>query len=132
MPETTDQQGPAQRRGGVLLPTLIVLGVIVIAFVIFTGFYTDFLWFYSVDKTEVFTTQLVTRAVLFAGFGGLMFGALVLVMWLAWRTRPTFKGMTPEQASLERYRASIEPYRSKFMLVVAIVLGLLAGLTASG
>lgn len=132
MPETTDQQVPAQRRGGVLLPTLIVLGVIVIAFVIFTGFYTDFLWFDSVDKTEVFTTQLATRAILFAGFGGLMFGAIVLVMWLAWRTRPTFMGMTPEQASLERYRSSIEPYRAKFMLVVAIVLGLLAGLTASG
>ena len=132
MPEATDQQTTMQRRGGVLLPTLIILGVIVITFVIFTGYYTDLLWFESVDKTEVFTTQLVTRAIMFVGFGGLMFGGIVAIIWWAWRTRPTFRGMTPEQASLERYRASIEPYRVRLMLAVALVMGLLAGLTASG
>jgi uncharacterized membrane protein (UPF0182 family) len=106
--------------------------VIVITFVIFTGYYTDLLWFESVDKTEVFTTQIVTRAIMFVGFGGLMVGGIVAVMWWAWRTRPTFRGMTPEQASLERYRDSIEPYRVRLMLAVALVMGLLAGLTASG
>jgi len=132
MPEPTDQQATMQRRGGVLLPTLIILGVIVITFVIFTGYYTDLLWFESVDKTEVFTTQIVTRAIMFVGFGGLMLGGIIAVMWWAWRTRPTFRGMTPEQASLERYRDSIEPYRVRIMLAVALVMGLLAGLTASG
>ena len=135
MAGATDPQGaqaPPTRRGGVLLPTLIILGVVVVLFVLFTGFYTDWMWFESVDKTGVFTTQLYTRAVLFVASGGIMFGAVVLVMWWAWRSRPSFRGMTPEQASLERYRISIEPYRVRFMLVVAIVLGLMAGLTASG
>ena len=36
--------------GGVLLPTIGVLAAIVVSFVLFTGFYTDWLWFTSVDK----------------------------------------------------------------------------------
>ena len=53
-------------------------------------------------------------------------------MWWAYRSRPVFRGMTPEQASLERYRMSIEPFRGRFVLVASIVLGLLGGLTAAG
>ncbi len=60
------------RRRGVLLPTIIVLALLVGSFVVFTGFYTDWLWFVSVDKTEVFTTSLVTRALMFGVFGTIM------------------------------------------------------------
>ena len=131
---TFDASEPAagQRRGGVLLPTLIILGILVGGFVIFTGFYTDWLWFASVEKTSVFTTSLATRAVMFAVFGALMALAIGGTMWWAWRTRPVFRGMTPEQASLERYRMTVEPFRGRFVLVASIVLGLLGGLTAAG
>lgn len=54
----------AAGRGRVLLPTIIVLAVIVIGFVIFTGFYTDWLWFDSVGETEVFTVTLPTLSLL--------------------------------------------------------------------
>jgi uncharacterized membrane protein (UPF0182 family) len=57
--------------------------------------------------------------------------AVAFVMWLAWRTRPTFRGMTPEQASLERYRVALDPYRRRITLVVAIGMGIITGLTAS-
>ncbi len=121
----------APRRRGVLLPTIIVLAVLVGAFVIFSGFYTDWLWFDSVEKTQVFMTSLVTRAVMFVAFGTVMGLAVGLSMWIAWRTRPTFRGMTPEQASLERYRIAIEPYRRRFTILVAVGLGFITGLTAS-
>mgnify|MGYP006269452151 CR=1 FL=1 len=124
--------GPPRRRGGVLLPTLIVLGLLVAGFVIFTGFYTDWLWFVSVDKTAVFSTALVTRIVMFLAFGLLMGLVLAAVMWWAWRTRPVFRGMTPEQASLERYRTTIEPFRGRFVLAIAGIIGLLGGLSAAG
>ncbi|MEI7631250.1 MAG: UPF0182 family protein, partial [Actinomycetes bacterium] len=97
-----------RRRGGVLLPTLIILGVLVLAFVLFTGFYTDWLWYQSVQMTQVFTTSLKTRTILFFVFGLAMALVIMLVMWWAWRTRPTFRGMTPDQASLERYRVGID------------------------
>ena len=124
--------GTAPRRGGVLLPTIVILGVLVLCFVLFTGFYTDWLWFASVDMTGVFTTSLVTRSVMFGAFGLVMAAGLLACMWWAWRTRPTFRGMTPEQASLERYRVTLDPYRRRIALVVALVIGGLAGLTASG
>ena len=120
-----------QRRGGVLLPTIIVLGLIVLGFVLFTGFYTDWLWFQSIEKTSVFTTSLLTRGAMFAIFGVLMGVVLWLMMWWAWKTRPEYRGLTPEQASLERYRITIEPYRAKLALGLAVVIGLFAGLTAS-
>ncbi|MEI6363783.1 MAG: UPF0182 family protein [Actinomycetes bacterium] len=120
------------RRRGVLLPTLIILALLVGSFVIFTGFYTDWLWFDSVDKTEVFTTSLLTRAVMFAVFGAIMAIAVGAAMWIAWRTRPTFISMTPEQASLERYRIAIEPYRRRMTILIALGLGLITGLTAAG
>ncbi len=121
----------APRRRGVLLPTIIILAVLVGGFVLFAGFYTDWLWFVSVDKTQVFTTSLVTRAVMFVAFGTIMGLAVGLSMWIAWRTRPTFRGMTPEQASLERYRIAIEPYRRRFTILISIALGLVTGLTAA-
>lgn len=120
------------RRRGVLLPTLIVLAILVGAFVIFTGYYSDWLWFQSVDKTEVFTTSLITRLIMFAIFGAIMTIAVGLSMWLAWRSRPTFMSMTPEQASLERYRMALEPYRRRLTVLVSLGLGAITGLTAAG
>lgn len=119
------------RRRGVLLPTFLVLVALVGGFVLFTGFYTDWLWFESVDKSQVFTKSIVTRAVMFGAFGLVMGVAVGLAMWMAWRTRPTFRGMTPEQASLERYRVAVEPYRRRLTIAASIGLGLIAGLTAS-
>ena len=100
-----------RRKGGVLLPTIVILAGIVIAFVIFTGFYTEFLWFDSVDKAQVFNISLFTRAIMFAVMALIMAIVSSLALWISFRTRPYFVGSTPEQASLERYRIAIEPYR---------------------
>ena len=60
---------PRRRRGRALLPTLIIVGGLIIAFSIFTSFYTDLLWYQSVDYTDVFTTTLRAKALLFFVFG---------------------------------------------------------------
>ena len=52
------QKLPERRRGGVLLPTIGVLAAIVVSFVLFTGFYTDWLWFTSVDKPQVYMISI--------------------------------------------------------------------------
>jgi hypothetical protein len=41
-----------RRRNRALLPTLVILGALLIMFSIFTGFYTDLLWFRSVGFTS--------------------------------------------------------------------------------
>ena len=131
-PDDASSLDEVPRRRSVLIPTIILLALLVGGFVLFSGYYTDWLWFDSVGKTQVFTISLVTRIVMFFAFGAVMAFVVGLAMWLAWRSRPTFRGMTPEQASLERYREAIEPFRRRIGLVLVLGLGLIAGLTASG
>ncbi len=127
----TQGQPTTVRRRGVLLPTIVVLALLVGAWVVFAAVYTDWLWFDSVEMTSVFTTTVITRVMLFATFGITLAVVVAVAMWLAWRTRPTFAALTPEQASLERYRIAVEPYRRRITVVAATGMGLLAGLTAS-
>lgn len=121
-----------RRRRGVLLPTIIILGLLVGTFVLFTAFYTDWLWFGSVDKSEVFTTTLLTKAMLFGIFGVAMGLPFALVMVWAYRTRPVYRGLTPEQASLERYRMSIDGARKVITIIAGVLAGVLGGLAGAG
>jgi uncharacterized membrane protein (UPF0182 family) len=122
---------PAARRGRVLITTLVVIGVLIVGFVLFTSFWTDLLWYRSVNATNVFTTQLWTRIGLFLAFGALMAAAVAVNAWIPYRFRPVFQSMNAEQASLERYRLAIEPLRRILLIAVPLVLGVLAGASAS-
>jgi len=119
------------RRNRALLFTLVVIGVVVFGFTLFAGFYTDLLWFQSVDASSVFTTQLLTKLGLMVFFGGLMALIVGLNMWLAYRFRPVFRLMSPEQASLERYRMALDPLRRVAIIGIPLLLGLLAGVSAT-
>ena len=114
------------------MPTLVVLAVLFILFQFFTGVWTDVLWYRSVGFSQVFTTQLTTRLILFFLFGLLMAGAIVANVLIAYRVRPTFRGSSLEQQSLDRYRMAIDPYRKLIVGGIAIFLGLIAGSSASG
>lgn len=118
-------------RGRVLVPTILVLSGLVLAFVVFATYYSDWLWFGSVDKTSVFATTFMTQIGLFLVFGALMAGALALTAGIAFQTRPAFGRVTAEQASLERYRASVEPYRLAITIGLSALMGVMTGLSAS-
>src|SRR3954462_5400563 len=130
-------------RPPVSVPTLsrrakLVIGAIAVLLVLFTAIgtltnvYVDYLWFDETGFTEVFWTELQTRALLFAVAGVATGGLTALAIHLAYRFRPTFRLMSLEQQNLERYRQSIEPRRTLVLTSVAVVLGLFAGFTAQG
>ena len=130
------RQGPgrpvlAPRRRGALLPTLLVLGVLVVLVVIATRVWVDLLWFQSVGFARVFTTTLWVRTVLFVVGAVLTGGAIALSLSLGYRTRPVYAPVSPEQASLDRYREQVEPLRRLATVVIPIAVGLIAGATAS-
>ena len=129
---TAETPAGERRRGGVLLPTIGVLAAIVVSFVLFTGFYTDWLWFTSVDKPQVYTIAIITRGVLFLAASVLLALVVLVSLWVAYRTRPSFVGTTPEQVSLERYREAIEPFKGRLALAITVIIGLFGGLAASG
>jgi uncharacterized protein len=127
----------------VAVPTLsrrakLVLGAVAVLLVLFTAIgtltnvYVDYLWFDETRYTEVFWTELQTRALLFAVAGVATGGLVATAIYLAYRFRPAFRPMSLEQQNLERYRQSLEPRRGVVLTAVAVVLGLFAGFTAQG
>ncbi|RBY91838.1 membrane protein [Blastococcus sp. TBT05-19] len=128
-------------RPPVPVPTLsrrakLVIGAIAVLLVLFTvvgtltNVYVDYLWFDETGFTEVFWTELQTRAMLFAVAGVATGGLTALSMYVAYRFRPAFRPMSLEQQNLERYRQSLEPRRGLVLTAIAVVLGLFAGFTA--
>ncbi|MCZ2829645.1 UPF0182 family protein [Modestobacter sp. VKM Ac-2986] len=116
----------------------LVIGIVAVLLVLFsvigtlTNVYVDYLWFDETDFTEVFWTELQTRALLFALAGVATGGLVALAVHLAYRFRPTFRPMSLEQQNLERYRQSLEPRRKVALTALGVVLGLLAGAAAQG
>ena len=124
-------QSNAPKRSGALLPTVAILGGLAVAFMIFTTFYTDYLWYDSVDKGSVFSTLLVTRLGLFLVFGLLMGVSIWATMYIAYRSRPDLGVISAEQVSLERYRASLEPFHRVILIGIPTILGVMAGMSAT-
>src|SRR5215218_6875046 len=120
------------RRAKVVIGAIAVLLVLFTAIGTLTNVYVDYLWFDETGFTEVFWTELQTRALLFAVAGVATGGLVAAAIYLAYRFRPTFRPMSLEQQNLERYRQSLEPRRGLVLTAVAVVLGLFAGFTAQG
>ena len=87
---------PARPR--LLGPALAVVAVVLMLGGVLLSLYTDLLWFRSVGYSEVFSTVLQTRVLLFVLFGLLMALIVGVNAWIAYRVRPPFRPMSLEQA----------------------------------
>ena len=108
---SANQQFNFQRKRG---PLPITIGILVAlgAFVLsLSGFYADWLWFKSVDFTNVWSTVLFTKVGLFVVTGLITTFIISLNIYLAFRKRPFYVPLAVEADNLERYRAQIEPIR---------------------
>ncbi|WP_207892597.1 UPF0182 family protein [Micromonospora sp. MW-13] len=114
----------------------VTIGVLIGVFVLFTllGWgvqaWTDWLWFDEVRYTQVFTGVLATRVLLFLIVGLAMAVIVGGNLWLAHRLRPRLRPHSLEQATLERYRMVLGPRLGLWISLVAVVVGLFAGLSA--
>ena len=119
-------------RRSAILPTLIIAAVLVVAFAIFTSFWTDRLWYTSLDFGTVFTTMLLTRIGLFVAFGLLMAVLVGGNAVLAYRLRSKTRLGPPTSPLLERYRELLDARLVWVVLAVALLVGLFAGGAAAG
>lgn len=120
-----------ERRRGPLVPTLLVLGGIVIVVLTLAQFWTEVLWYDQIGFVEVLRTQWLTQGALFL-LGGLVMGGTVFAsLTLAYRNRPVYAPSTPEQQNLDRYRESIEPLRKLVTVAGPLLLGFFAGTAAA-
>ena len=114
------------------MPTLVVLAVLAVLLMITAQLWTEVLWFSHLEFEAVLWREWTTRAVLFV-LGFVLMGVPVwLGLRLAYRSRPIYAPVTPEQQNLDRYRESVEPLRRLVMIGAPIVLGFFAGISASG
>lgn len=97
-------------------------------------FWTDFLWFASVDATSVWSTRLLSQ--LWLGAAGTI-AAAVLVwvnLWVAYRISSRFSlyDASPGEELIVRFREWVEPRVRWLHIGAAGVLGLLLGAGVSG
>ena len=130
-PQTPPSSG--SRRPSPLLLTLIAVLALVALFVVFAQIFTEVLWFQQLDRVDVFATEWIARAALFALGFLLMAVPVWYMLWSAHRGRPTSLPTSPREENLDRYREAVEPLRRTLTYAIPAVLGLLGGiaLTAS-
>ena len=117
-------------RRSPLITALVILGALALVASTVAGFWTEVLWYQSVDFGGVFTTQVATRIVL-----GLVAGlVMAAVVWssihFAFRHRPIYPP-SPETQAMEHYRQLVEPMRRTATIAGPLALGLFAGLSAA-
>ena len=128
---SANQQFNFQRKRG---PLPITIGILVAlgAFVLsLSGFYADWLWFKSVDFTNVWSTVLFTKVGLFVVTGLITTFIISLNIYLAFRKRPFYVPLAVEADNLERYRAQIEPIRRWVFLAIVAALFYFSGTSGS-
>ena len=108
--------------------TAIIIGVLVIGFFIFAGFYTDVLWYDQLGYLPVLTTQWIASGVLFL----IGFVAMAVPVWasieIAFRARPVYAKLNSQ---LDRYQQVIEPLRRLAMFGIPALVGIFAGVSAA-
>ena len=129
-PRSAPRPAVPSRRRGALAPTLAIVGVIVVLALLLSSVWTNVLWYRSIGYGAVYRTELFTKGALFV-VGGLVMAAAVLAsLAVGYRSRPVYAPVSTEQASLDRYRDSIEPLRRIVVIGVPVALGLFAGSAA--
>ena len=111
---------------------LIVVGVVVL-FLLLTslrgiaGFYTDYLWFQSLHRTNVFRGVLGAKVALAVIFTGAFFVLLFVNLVIADRLAPPFRPTGPDEEFLERYHELVGTHTGWVRAGMSLLLALIAG-----
>lgn len=117
----------------------IALGVIAVAVVLLAlslraiaTFWTDYLWFAELDFTNVWTRVLSAKATLWVGTSLVFFVLLWSNLVIADRLAPRFRiASGPDDELLVRYRELVAGRQRLVWLVVAVVISIIPGFSAS-
>lgn len=131
-PAPAPRPAPTSRRPRPIVLAGIAVAALLLMFSVFTSLWTERLWFDSLGYSGIFTKLISTRVILFVVFGLLMAVIVGVNLVFAYRGQPMFRPRSPEQMSLDRYRQVITPMRWPLLIGVSALLGVFAGMSASG
>ncbi len=127
---------PRRRRGSgrgrvILIVAALVLFVLFLSLRGLAGFYTDYLWFDSLDLTQVWSGILWSKIALGAIFTGIFFVLCFVNLTIADRLAPTFRPNGPEDELLNRYHQAVGRRAGLVRAAISLLFGLIAGVGVS-
>jgi uncharacterized membrane protein (UPF0182 family) len=87
----------------IALAVVAILLVLLFSLRGIAGFYTDYLWFESLDRASVWRQVLGAKLALTLIFGGFFFVTMWVNLYIADRSAPAFRPAGPEEELLARY-----------------------------
>ncbi|HEX7430543.1 MAG TPA: UPF0182 family protein, partial [Mycobacterium sp.] len=118
------------RRSRILITAALVVVLLLLIGPRFVDAYVDWLWFGELGYRSVFTTQLVTRLVIFLVVG-LFFGSVVFAaVALAYRSRPVFVPTSGPNDPVARYRTAVMTRLKLVGIGVPAAIGIFSGFIA--
>lgn len=122
--------GPRGRVGLVVLA--VALFILLTSLRGIAGFYTDLLWFDSLEYRSVFTGVLGAKFSLTLLFSAMFFVLLWLNLFIGDRLAPRFRPAGPEEEVIERYHDLIGHRTGLVRIAVSLVFALIAGAGVGG
>ncbi len=115
------------RRQIILLVVVAVIVILILSLRSIAIFYTDYLWFSSVNLSNVWSTTLSTKVVLGVIFDVVFFAGCFVSLTVAERLSLSESIASPEEELIRRFRASRVRVRVLGRLAVSAVLALIVG-----
>jgi len=122
---------PNRRRRWIIV-VLIILVVLFASLRTFAVFYTDALWFSSVDLHSVWVKLFEIKAGLMLTFAVIFAVLLLASLMVAERLAPKGPSLDAEDEFVKRYQEIIGPYSRWLRAGVVVVLSLIVGSQAIG
>jgi len=115
-----------------VVAAVVLIIVLIIALQALANFYTNYLWYRSVDYTMVWRLMIETKLVLAVVFCGLVFVALWSSLWVVDRIAPRALLVSPELEIVRRYQQLVGRHTFALRTVVSLFVAFLVGSGASG
>ncbi len=125
-----------RRRRSFKLRGWLIAGGILLIILLFSlrglaGFYTDFLWFDSVDQGSTWRQLLTAKIVPAIVFTVVFFVIMLVNLMIADRLAPKYRSTGPEDELVERYQQFVAPYQGRIRVGIALFFALVAGVGVS-
>jgi uncharacterized membrane protein (UPF0182 family) len=125
-------RAPSHRRRRWLVVAAVVLIVVLLSLHAFAVFYTDALWFSSVQLHSVWRSLFEIKVGLMLTFAVIFAVLLLASLLVAERLSPKGPSLDAEDEFVKRYREVIGPYAGRLRIVLVVVLALIVGSQALG
>ena len=111
----------------------LVVALVVLAFSLrgLAGFYTDFLWFDSLDQGSTWRELLAAKIAPALVFTVVFFVLMLVNLIIADRLAPKYRSMGPEDELIARYQQFAGRYTGRIRIGVSLFFALIAGIGVS-